>query len=103
MSKTHTRADLIDAVYTEVGLSRQECGDLVESVLETIATRLETSDCVKISAFGTFQTRNKKERMGRNPKTGEEVAITPRRVLTFKASQVMKDRINASMRAKSTS
>lgn len=98
MSKTHTRADLTDAVYSEVGLSRQECSELVESVLETIAERLERGESVKISSFGTFQTRDKNERVGRNPKTGEEVAITPRRVLTFKASHVMKERINESIR-----
>lgn len=94
MGKTHTRADLTEAVYQAVGLSRQESGQLVESVLETIAARLEAGETVKLSSFGTFQVRAKNERVGRNPKTGEEVAITPRRVLTFRASHVLKDRIN---------
>lgn len=94
MSKTHTRADLTEAVYQAVGLSRQESGQLVETVLETIGTRLEQGETVKLSSFGTFQVRDKSERIGRNPKTGEEVAITPRRVLTFRASHVLKNRIN---------
>lgn len=98
MGKTRTRADLTEAIYNEVGLSRQECSDLVESVLETITERLERGEAVKISSFGTFQTRDKNERIGRNPKTGEEVAITPRRVASFKASHVLKENINTAMR-----
>ncbi|RFB06019.1 integration host factor subunit alpha [Parvularcula marina] len=98
MGKTHTRADLTEAVYRAVGLSRQESGELVESVLDTIAARLETGEAVKLSSFGTFQVRSKNERIGRNPKTGEEVAITPRRVLTFRASHVLKDQINEGLR-----
>ena len=100
MSKTHTRADLTEAVYQAVGLSRQESSELVESVLETISQRLETGEQVKLSSFGTFQVRAKNERVGRNPKTGEEVAITPRRVLTFRASHVLKERINDQMHTK---
>ncbi len=100
MGKTRTRADLTEAVYQAVGLSRQESGQLVESVLETIASRLEEGETVKLSSFGTFQVRSKNERVGRNPKTGQEVAITPRRVLTFRASHVLKERINDSMREK---
>lgn len=99
MSKTHTRADLTEAVYRAVGLSRQESSELVESVLETIGARLEGGETVKLSSFGTFQVRSKNERVGRNPKTGEEVAITPRRVLTFRASHVLKDKINEGQRA----
>lgn len=103
MSKTHTRADLTESVYQAVGLSRQESSQLVESVLDTIAARLETGETVKLSSFGTFQVRAKNERVGRNPKTGEEVAITPRRVLTFRASHVLKDRINEGQRKASAS
>ena len=98
MPKTHTRADLTEAVYEAVGLSRQESSQLVESVLDTIAARLESDESVKLSSFGTFQVRSKNERVGRNPKTGEEVAITPRRVLTFRASHVLKDKINEGLR-----
>ncbi len=98
MSKTRTRADLTEAVYQAVGLSRHESSQLVESVLETIGERLEQGETVKLSSFGTFQVRSKNERVGRNPKTGEEVAITPRRVLTFRASHVLKDRINEKRR-----
>ena len=94
MTKTPTRADLCDTVYENVGLSRQECGELIESVLEKIAQHLEEGEQVKLSSFGTFQIREKNERIGRNPKTGEQVAITPRRVLTFRASHVLKDRVD---------
>ncbi len=93
-SKTVTRADLIEAVYQEVGLSRKESAQLVESVLEQIAGTLASGESVKISSFGTFSVREKAQRIGRNPKTGEEVPILPRRVLVFRASHVLKDRIN---------
>ncbi len=93
-SQTITRADLSQAVYEQVGLSRNESADLVESVLEEICKALERGELVKISSFGTFQVRGKRQRVGRNPKTGEEVAILPRRVLTFRASNVLKERIN---------
>lgn len=91
---TITRADLSQAVYEQVGLSRNESAALVESVLEEICKALERGEMVKISSFGTFQTRDKRQRIGRNPKTGEEVPILPRRVLTFRASNVLKERIN---------
>lgn len=91
---TVTRADLTDAVYRAVGISRNESAAFVERVLEEVATSLEKGDTVKISSFGTFSVREKKLRMGRNPKTGEEVPIAPRRVVTFRASHVLKDRIN---------
>jgi integration host factor subunit alpha len=100
MTRTRTRADLTDAVHRHVGLSRSESANFVESVLGHITDRLETGEVVKLSSFGTFQIREKSERMGRNPKTGEEVPITPRRVLTFRASHVLKDKINAAMREK---
>ncbi|WP_020398837.1 integration host factor subunit alpha [Kordiimonas gwangyangensis] len=93
--KTLTRADLTEAVYEEVGLSRNESADLVEAVLGEISDCLVAGDNVKISSFGSFLVRQKNGRMGRNPKTGEEVPIDPRRVLVFRPSQVMKDRINA--------
>jgi integration host factor subunit alpha len=91
---TITRADLSQAVYEQVGLSRNESADLVETVLEEICKALEKGEMVKISSFGTFQIRSKRQRIGRNPKTGEEVPILPRRVLTFRASNVLKERIN---------
>lgn len=94
MSSTVTRADLAEAVYEEVGLSRNESSDLVEAVLEEISNALIAGDHVKISSFGTFTTREKGERVGRNPKTGVEAAIPPRRVIVFTASHVLKDRIN---------
>ena len=92
--KTVTRADLCEAVYQKVGLSRSESAELVESVLREIADCLVTGESVKLSSFGTFTVRSKTERVGRNPKTGEEVPILPRRVLVFKPSNVLKLRIN---------
>ncbi len=94
--KTVTRADLIEAVYQEVGLSRNESADLVETVLGEIATNLTKGENVKISSFGSFIVRDKGGRIGRNPKTGEEVPIEPRRVLVFRPSQVLKDRVKNS-------
>jgi len=95
--QTVTRAELSEAVYEEVGLSRNESAELVETVLDEIAGALEDGEVVKISSFGSFAVRQKGERVGRNPKTGEEVPILPRRVLVFRASHVLKDRINASL------
>ena len=92
--RTVTRADLSEAVYQEVGLSRNESADLVESVLSEISDALVRGEVVKISSFGSFSVRQKGERIGRNPKTGEEVPILPRRVLVFRASHVLKNRIN---------
>ncbi len=94
MAKTLTRADLTEAVYNAIGLSRNESATLVESVLDEVADTLVSGDNVKISSFGSFLLREKSGRIGRNPKTGEEVPIEPRRVLVFRPSQVMKDRIN---------
>jgi len=91
---TVTRAHLSEAVYEEVGLSRNESADLVETVLEEVSDALSRGDMVKISSFGSFGVRQKGQRIGRNPKTGEEVPILPRRVLVFRASHVLKDRIN---------
>lgn len=92
--KTITRAQLTEAVYQEVGLSRNESADLLESVLDMIADTLANDETVKISSFGSFSVRSKGERIGRNPKTGEEVPILPRKVLVFRPSQVLKARIN---------
>ncbi len=92
--RTVTRAQLSEAVYQEVGLSRNESADLVESVLNEVAGHLVTGETVKISSFGSFYVREKGERVGRNPKTGQEVPILPRRVLVFRPSHVLKDRIN---------
>jgi integration host factor subunit alpha len=97
---TVTRAQLSEAVYQEVGLSRNESADLVESVLDQIAGSLAKGEMVKISSFGTFSVRQKGQRIGRNPKTGEEVPILPRRVLVFRASHVLKNRINAALAGK---
>jgi integration host factor subunit alpha len=92
--KTLTRADLSEAVHREIGLSRTESADLVKSVLDLMSDTLVQGQSVKLSSFGTFMVRAKKGRIGRNPKTGEEVPITPRRVLVFRPSQVMKNVIN---------
>ena len=91
---TVTRAQLTEAVYQEVGLSRNESAELVESVIAEIAGALERGDMVKISSFGSFAVRKKGQRVGRNPKTGQEVPISPRRVLVFRASHALKDQIN---------
>ena len=91
--KTLTRMDLSEAVFREVGLSRNESAQLVESVLQHISDALVRGETVKISSFGTFSIREKSSRMGRNPKTGEEVPISPRRVLSFRPSHLMKDRV----------
>ncbi len=95
--RTVTRRHLTDAVYQEVGLSRNELAQLVESVLDVIASTLARGEAVKISSFGTYTVRDKAQRIGRNPRTGEEVPILPRRVLMFRASLVLKDRINRSL------
>jgi integration host factor subunit alpha len=91
---TITRARLSEAVYQEVGLSRTESAELVESVIAEISGALERGEMVKISSFGSFAVRQKGQRVGRNPKTGQEVPISPRRVLVFRASHALKDQIN---------
>jgi len=91
--KTLTRMDLSEAVFREVGLSRNESAQLVERVLELMSDSLVEGEQVKISSFGTFSVRSKTARVGRNPKTGEEAPIPPRRVLTFRPSHLMKDRV----------
>ncbi len=95
--RTVTRAQLSEAVYQEVGLSRNESAELVETVLDEIANTLARGEMVKISSFGSFAVRRKGKRVGRNPKTGKEVPIDPRRVLVFRASHVLKDQINTAL------
>jgi integration host factor subunit alpha len=92
--ETLTRADLAEAVHEEVGLTRQDCAGMVERTLDLVAEALEQGEVVKLSGFGVFQVRDKRARMGRNPKTGEPAAIDPRRVISFRASHVMKARVD---------
>jgi len=93
--KTLTRMHLSEAIYRDVGLSRNDASQLVESVLQHMSDALVRGEQVKISSFGTFSVRDKAARVGRNPKTGTEVPIEPRRVLTFRPSHLMKDRVAA--------
>ena len=97
--KTVTRVDLCEAVYQKVGLSRTESSTFVELVLKEISDCLEKGETVKLSSFGSFMVRHKGQRIGRNPKTGTEVPISPRRVMVFKPSAILKQRINAQHRA----
>jgi len=97
---TVTRADLAEAVYREIGLSRSESSELVESVIDHISEALLRGEQVKLAGFGTFSLRDKKERMGRNPKTGKAVPITPRRVLVFKPSQILRERVDSALTRK---
>ena len=90
---TLTRAEIAEAINRKVGLSRSESLGMVESILTLMSDSLATGDNLKISGFGTFILRDKAQRVGRNPKTGVEVPITPRRVLTFRASQLLKERV----------
>ncbi|MGH1451670.1 MAG: integration host factor subunit alpha [Paracoccaceae bacterium] len=91
--KTLTRMDLSEAIFREVGLSRNDSAQLVETVLDHMSDALVGGEQVKISSFGTFSVREKAARVGRNPKTGKEVPIEPRRVLTFRPSHLMKERV----------
>ena len=92
--ETLTRADLTESVYRSIGLSRNESSELVEAVLEELCACLEKGEAVKLSSFGTFTVQSKNERVGRNPKTGIEAVITPRRVLSFRPSHILKDRVD---------
>ena len=94
MSKTLTRQDIANAVHNQLGLSRNESAELVESVLEELSVCFESGEQVKISSFGTFSVSQKTQRVGRNPKSGEEAVITPRRVLSFRPSTQMRERVN---------
>lgn len=91
---TVTRADLAEKVHEKVGLSRSESSDLVELVIDTISDAIANGENVKLSSFGSFQVRSKNERVGRNPKTKVEVPIPPRKVMVFKPSNVLKERVN---------
>ena len=93
---TLTRAEIAEAIHRKLGLSRSESLAMVEAILQHMTQALSDGENVKISGFGTFLRRDKGERVGRNPKTGVEVPITPRRVMTFRASQMLKDRIAGS-------
>jgi integration host factor subunit alpha len=95
--RTITRADLSESVFQEVGLSRNESSDLVETILAEVVEALARGESVKISSFGSFTVRDKGQRVGRNPKTGQEVPILPRRVLVFRASNVLKSMINGAV------
>ena len=102
MSETITRAQLAEAIYQEVGLSRNESADLLELVLKEITQALLRGETVKISSFGSFSVRQKGQRIGRNPKTGDEVPILPRKVLVFRPSQLLKARIRQGFAARRT-
>lgn len=91
---TVTRAQLAETIYSQIGLSRNDSAELLEAILERVSRALEAGESVKISGFGTFSVRQKGRRVGRNPKTGVEVPILPRRVLVFRPSQVLKARVN---------
>lgn len=94
MSNSVIRADLAEAIYQQIGLSRNESAEIVATILDEVAEELEKGETVKISSFGSFSVRSKNERTGRNPKTGQEVPITPRRVLSFRPSHILRDRLN---------
>lgn len=93
-TQTLTRADLTEAVFNKIGLSRHESAQMVEDILDEICSALARGEAVKLSSFGTFAVRQKSQRVGRNPKTGDEVPIAPRRVLVFRPSHVLKSLIN---------
>ena len=99
MEKTTTRSTLSEAVFKSVGLSRNESSNLVDTVFNEILKTLTTGNDVKISSFGTFIVRSKRERIGRNPKTGEEVPISARDVVTFRASNVLKSKVDSKNKA----
>jgi len=90
-----TKADMADMLFEELGLNKREAKELVETFFENIVTALEDNDDVKLSGFGNFTLREKKSRPGRNPKTGEEIAISARRVVTFRPGQKLKARVEA--------
>jgi integration host factor subunit alpha len=92
-----TKAEIVDQVYQKVGFSKKESSEIVDLVFEIIKETLERSENIKISGFGSFVLRNKRARRGRNPQTGEEIEITPRKVLTFKPSLVLKKAINTDL------
>ncbi len=89
-----TKADIVEKVYERIGLTKKECQELVDRVFEIMKEALEKGEKVKISSFGTFTVKQKKERKGRNPQTGETIMLAPRKVLTFKPSRILRDEIN---------
>ena len=91
---TVTKADIVEKVYEKIGFSKKEASELVEMVFNSLKNTLQKGDKVKISGFGNFMVRGKNERVGRNPQTGEQIKISARRVLTFRASQVLKAMLN---------
>ncbi len=95
MAETITRADLANSIYQELGLSHAESGEIVDAVIEEILVALEKDESVKLSSFGTFKVRQKKQRVGRNPKTKKEVPISARKVITFHASNILTRRVNS--------
>src|SRR5438876_5212192 len=96
---TMTKADIVERIYEKVGFSKKEATEVVEAIFELLKKRLERSEKVKISGFGNFVVNRKRPRKGRNPQTGEEIVISGRRVLTFKASQVLKKTMNGDSHA----
>lgn len=96
MSRSIIRADIAEAIYQNIGLSRNESAEIVATILDEISKSLESGEKVKISSFGSFSVNSKNERVGRNPKTGQEVPITPRRVMTFRPSHILRDLVNSS-------
>ncbi len=96
MKRSLIRADIAEAIYQKIGLSRNESADMVGTILDEISESLEDGNNVKITSFGSFTVRNKRQRIGRNPKTGEEVPITPRRVLSFRPSHILRKKVNTS-------
>ena len=94
-----TKADLVEEVYKKVGFSKNQASEIVETLFETMKQVLERGEKIKLSGFGNFSLRDKKTRLGRNPKTGEAIEISARRVVTFKASPVLKARINEGSRS----
>lgn len=93
--KTITRISITEAIYEQIGLSRKDSGDVLDMVIEEIKSELESGEDVKISSFGTFGLRKKNARMGRNPKTGTPAEITPRTVISFRPSQILRKAVNA--------
>jgi integration host factor subunit alpha len=96
MKRSLIRADIAEAIYQKIGLSRNESADMVGTILDEISESLEEGNNVKITSFGSFIVRNKRQRIGRNPKTGQEVPITPRRVLSFRPSHILRKKVNTS-------
>jgi len=96
MKRSLIRADIAEAIYQKIGLSRNESADMVGTILDEISDSLEKGKNVKITSFGSFTVRNKRQRIGRNPKTGVEVPITPRRVMSFRPSHILRKKVNTS-------